>query len=142
VRGVIYHVATRDTYLRNRGVLDPHLHPPPAAAQEDRAGPADDELVIWRDSDVMDPREERSARMEYARERRRSLTLDDLYPERPRCAHDTLPWNKDPLLNPVLRRPSHAGSWYDPLGLIGGGGTLSGLLAKRDDIAGSGSSTK
>jgi len=126
VRGVTHHVATRDSYLRNRGTLDPDFHP-------DTTAVSDGDLVIWRDSDVMDSWEERAVR--------RSWTSDESDFEPARCAHDNLPWNSDPLLNPVLRPPPIAGSWYDPFGFHGRS-ILAELLAKRDDIAGSGSSNK
>ena len=146
VRGVTHHVATRDSYLRNRGALDPHPHPQtPSAQQSGSSGSSlvefDGALVIWRDSDLMDLSEERAAR-----EQRRSWSPSDPEPdidiEPARCALDALPWNSDPLSNPVLRRPSSTGSWYGPFGLLGGVGQLGGLLEKRDDIAGSGSTTK
>jgi len=148
VRGVTHHVATRDSYLRNRGALDPHPDPHTPSAQQSGNGSGglvefDGALVIWRDSDVMDPSEERAAR-----EQRRSWTPSDLEPdididtEPARCALDALPWNSDPLSNPVLRRPSSSSSWYGAFGLLGGAGQLGELLRKRDDIAGSGSTTK
>ncbi|KAH9996624.1 Metallo-peptidase family M12-domain-containing protein [Russula vinacea] len=88
VRGVIHHVTTRDSYVRNRGTLDPDFHP-------DSAVVPDEGLVVWRDSDVMEPWEERAVAAKH--------------------------W-----------------SWYDPFGFLGS--TLTELLTKRDDIAGSGSS--
>jgi hypothetical protein len=140
VRGVIHHVATRDSYLRNRGSLDPDLHPDDDSTTVSVSNGA---LVIWRDSDVMEPWEERVVRRSYERENRRSWTTaaheSDVEPAR--CAHDNLPWNSDPLLNPVLRPPANAGSWYDPFGFHGKS-LLAELLTKRDDIAGSGSSNK
>jgi len=141
VRGVTHHVATRDSYLRNRGALDPPLHPHTPSAQSSSSGQVDFDgaLVIWRDSDLMDPSEER--------ELRRSWAPSDLEPdididiEPARCAVDSLPWNSDPLANPVLRRPN-PDPLYGPLSLMGGVGQLGELLKKRDDIAGSGSTTK
>ena len=137
VRGVTHHVTTRDNYLRNRGALDPT----PSAQGSDDLVEFDGALVIWRDSDLMDPSEERAARAQ-----RRSWTPSDPEPELDtepaRCALDALPWNSDPLSNPVLRPPSNTGSWYGPFGLMGGVGQLGGLLKKRDDIAGSGSTAK
>jgi hypothetical protein len=130
----------RDNYFRNRGPLDPHLHPRSSAAQHSLSE-ADSGLVIWRDSDIMDPSEERAARRDYAREQRGSWTPDEPDLEPARCAIDTLPWNSDPLSNPVLRRPSSTSSWYGALGL-GGVGSLGELLKKRDDIAGPGMNTK
>jgi hypothetical protein len=141
VRGIIHHVATRDSYLRNRGRFDPDFNEDGLAVPE-----SDARLVIWRDSDVMEPWEERAARVSHhGREQRRSRTSQagesepDIEPAR--CAHDNLPWNSDPQLNPVLRSLPDIGSWYDPFG-IHGRSPLAELLVKRDDIAGSGSSNK
>ncbi|KAI9512311.1 Metallo-peptidase family M12-domain-containing protein [Russula earlei] len=142
VRGVIHHVATRDNYLRNRGALDPHLHARSVESARDGLSGPDGGLVIWRDSDVMDAWEEHSALKlkAHALERRQASITPDSDPEPVRCAHDALPWNSDPLLNPVLRVPPKTTSRYDPFGLKGGGGILAELLVKRDDIAGSGTS--
>ncbi|KAH9043794.1 Metallo-peptidase family M12-domain-containing protein [Lactarius pseudohatsudake] len=134
VRGINHHVISRDSYLRNRDTLDPH--PLTRVLDFDPDGG----LVIWRDSDVMDPWEEHAARtgvpVDYLRERR-SLGSE---PEAVRCGHDALPWNSDPVLNPVLRQ-SKAGSWYNGFESVVYGSTLTELLMKRDDIAGSGMST-
>lgn len=137
VRGITHHVATRDSYLRNRGRFDPDFNTDSLAVPEGG-------LVIWRDSDVMEPWEERAARRD-GREQRRSRTSQagesepDIEPAR--CGHDNLPWNSDPQLNPVLRSSPNIGSWYDPFGIYGRS-PLAELLVKRDDIAGSGSSNK
>ncbi len=141
VHGVIHHVATRDSYLRNRGRFDPEFH-----QDSDSSTVLDGGLVIWRDSDVMKPWEEREARTDYGREQRRSRTSQEgesYYPdvEPARCAHDNLPWNSDPQLNPVLRSSPSVGSWFDPFG-FSGRSPLAELLMKRDDIAGSGSNNK
>jgi hypothetical protein len=141
VRGVTHHVLTRDNYIRNRGPLDPRLHSRSAAAQHSLSE-ADGGLVIWRDLDVMDLSEERAARREYAREQRQSWTPDEPDPEPARCGIDALPWNSDPLSNPVLRRPSSTGTWNGPFSLLGGVSSLGELLKKRDDIAGPSMSTK
>jgi hypothetical protein len=98
--------------------------------------------VIWRDLDVMDLSEERAARREYAREQRQSWTPDEPDPEPARCGIDALPWNSDPLSNPVLRRPPSTGTWNGPFSLFGGVSSLGELLKKRDDIAGPSMSTK
>ncbi|KAF5392446.1 hypothetical protein D9757_002104 [Collybiopsis confluens] len=74
----------------------------------------DSNLVIWRDSDLM-PHE------------------DDHQPAM--CGGDDLPFNTDPTLNPVLQRPFTAQSIS-----LGPFGNFS--LAKRDDVAGSGASSK
>jgi Reprolysin family propeptide len=133
VRGVTHHVTSLDNYLRNRGALDPHPHVLDLDLDTDFYTDSDRALVIWRDSDVMDPWEEHAmhtgAPVDYARDRR-SLKSE---PEAVRCGHDALAWNTDPSLNPLLRQPSGT-SWYDPFGLL--------ALSKRDDIAGSGATTK
>lgn len=132
VGGVTHHITTHESYLRNRGTLDPDSH-------QDGTGVPEGGLVIWRESDVMEPWEERAVRRGYEREQRRSDEVGESEPAR--CAHDNLPWNSDPLLNPVLRSPPNAASWYDPFGFLGRS-PLAELLTKRDDIAGSGSSNK
>jgi len=135
VRGIIHHVATRDSYLRNRGKFDPDFDKGSSAVPDGR-------LVIWRESDVMQPWEERAARASHGGDQRRSRTSQsELDTEPARCAHDNLPWNSDPQLNPVLRSPPNVGSWFDPLGIYGRS-PLAELLVKRDDFAGSGSKNK
>lgn len=151
VRGINHHVMTRDNYLRNRNALDPHLltrrlspenldSESESESEFDLDLDPDSGLVIWRDSDVMDPWEEYAARtgvpVDHLRERR-SLGSES---EAVRCGHDALPWNSDPVLNPVLQQ-STAGSWYDAFGPVAHGSALTELLMKRDDIAGSGMST-
>lgn len=136
VRGIVHHVAMRDGYLRNRGMFDPDFD------NIDSSVVPDGGLVIWRDSDVMEPWEERAARILRREQRRSRMSQADefeLDTEPARCAHDNLPWNSDPQLNPVLRSSPNIGSWYDPFGFYGRS-PLAELLVKRDDIAGSGSS--
>jgi Reprolysin family propeptide len=148
VRGVTHHVTSLDNYLRNRGALDPHPQLRLSASDVLDLDPdtdfyteSDRGLVIWRDSDVMDPWEEHAARtgipVDYARDRRSLMPA----PEAMRCGHDALAWNTDPGLNPLLRRPSTA-SWYDPFGLLGSKNSFAGSPSKRDDIAGSSANTK
>jgi hypothetical protein len=136
VRGINHHVITRDSYLRNRDALDPHLLIP-HLSPEDINSELDNHLVIWRDSDMMDPWEERAARA--------SVPVDHLHElgstsQPVRCGHDALPWNSDPALNPVLQQ-SKADSWYNAFGSMVYGNPFAELLMKRDDIAGSGMST-
>ena len=50
VNGVIYHVTTKENYLRNKLSFDPLISHSTEAV--------DDLLVIWRESDVMTPEEE------------------------------------------------------------------------------------
>ena len=141
VRGINHHVVTRDNYLRNRAALDPHPLTRRVAPEPDTDLDLDGALVIWRDSDIMDPWEEHAARtgapVDYLREQG-SLRSES---QAVRCGHDALPWNTDPALNPVLQQ-SKANSWFDTLESVVYGGTLSELLMKRDDIAGSGASSK
>ena len=140
VRGINHHVITRDSYLRNRGALDPHPLIP-RLSPEDIESESDGALVIWRDSDVMDPGEEHAARMsvpvDHLREGRSLGTESELA----WCGHDALSWNSDPALNPVLQQ-SKANSWYNSFGSMVYGNPFSELLMKRDDIAGTGMSTK
>ncbi len=138
VRGVIHHVITRDSYLRNRDTLDPR--PEDLASQPGGDLDLDQEnnLVIWRDSDLMAPWEEYAARtgvpVDFLRERR---SFESEF-EPVRCGHDALQWNSDPALNSVLRQPK-ANSWYNTFVHES---TFTELLMKRDDIAGSGMGTK
>ncbi|KAH9982188.1 Metallo-peptidase family M12-domain-containing protein [Lactifluus volemus] len=94
VRGVTHHVTSLDNYLRNRGALDPHPHLD-LDLDTDLYTDSDRALVIWRDSDVMDPWEEHAmhtgAPVDYARDRR-SLRSE------PEAVRGT--------------------SWYDPFGLL------------------------
>jgi hypothetical protein len=142
VRGVTHHITLLESYLRNRGVLDPHPYLTPSALDVLDLEPdvdfyteSDRGLVIWRDTDVMDAWEEHAVRtgvsVDYARDRR-SLTAA---PEPARCGHDALAWNSDPALNSLLR-PLSGSSWYNPFGLF------AGSPSRRDDIAGPGAGSK
>ncbi|KAE9409409.1 hypothetical protein BT96DRAFT_848812 [Gymnopus androsaceus JB14] len=73
----------------------------------------DTNLVVWRDSDLTPHEEEHSAI----------------------CGHDHLPFNTDPALNPVLQKPfiSEQSISLGPLGNFS--------FSRRDDVAGSGSSS-
>ncbi|ESK98122.1 zinc metalloprotease [Moniliophthora roreri MCA 2997] len=119
--GVIYHIMTRDNYLRTKQVLDPEL-------VQSLGG--DDELVIWRDSDVMSEEEF------YGNMPGESVVKAQS------CGHDKLEWNVNPELNPVLQRQPSSSSWFgfeDTTFNLGSLGNLS--LARRDDVAGNGMST-
>jgi hypothetical protein len=135
VRGINHHVITRDSYLRNRDALDPHLLTP--RSPED-TNSDDSHLVIWRDSDMMDLWEERAARASVSADYLNELGSAS---QPVRCGHDALPWNSDPVLNPVLQQ-SKADSWYNAFGSMVYGKPFAELLMKRDDIVGSSMSTK
>lgn len=135
VRGINHHVITRDSYLRNRDALDPHPLTPHLSPEDINS---DTHLVIWRDSDMMDLWEEYAARASVPVDYLRNLGSAS---QPVRCGHDGLPWNSDPALNPVLQQ-SKADSWYNAFGSMVYGNPFSELLMKRDDIAGSGMSTK
>ncbi|EEB89397.1 hypothetical protein MPER_12507, partial [Moniliophthora perniciosa FA553] len=119
--GVIYHIMTRDNYLRTKQVLDPEL-------VQSLGG--DDGLVIWRDSDVM--------------------SEEEFYGNMPgepvvkaqSCGHDKLEWNVNPELNPALQRQPSSSGWFgfeDTTFNLRSLGNFS--LARRDDVAGNGMST-
>ncbi|KAH8101428.1 Metallo-peptidase family M12-domain-containing protein [Cristinia sonorae] len=125
VNGDVHHVTTKEQYMRTKHHMDPHI-------QLINEGD-DEELVIWRDSDVMTPHEHQAA-----------LGLDNgpmpIVPART-CAHDTLSFNTDPLENQALRRPIEpATSWYDPFGFLDTRFANSSLT-RRDDVAGGGLGT-
>ncbi|KAI0035279.1 Metallo-peptidase family M12B Reprolysin-like-domain-containing protein [Vararia minispora EC-137] len=112
VNGIVHHVMTKVNYLRNKHRLDPH----PFLDQDH----PDSGLVIWRDSDQLGM-PEYAAETPYAPSANAGART---------CSHDDLAWNTNPSLNPVLRRPPSI--WSNP---------LAGLLLRRDDIAGNGTST-
>ncbi|KAF7306416.1 Zinc metalloprotease [Mycena indigotica] len=108
VDGVVYHVATKDNYYRNKRPLDPDVQP---------IDIVDSELVIWRDSDIMTHEEERIA---YA-------GLPIPVPET--CGHDKLSYNTNPQENAILLKEQST-PWLDS--------TLNffGNVSKRDDVVG------
>lgn len=121
VNGVVHHIMTKENYLRNKLELDPELISPPSNP--------DPRLVIWRDSDIMTPHEEQIARV--------GATV-----ARPQvCGHDNLPYNTDPWLNPMLRKPV-VNAWYDPFGVFDDTSLSNESVVKRDDVAGGGSGSK
>ncbi|KAH8834846.1 zinc metalloprotease [Flagelloscypha sp. PMI_526] len=111
--GTTYHVTTKDTYLRTKLENDPH---PPGAVEE-----VDNDLVIWRDSDVHHPEPKIHGR-----------------PPAMGCGHDKLPFNSDPSLNPFLSQSPqlHDDSWFGSWGR----GLANSTFSKRQDgdAAGSG----
>lgn len=112
--GVIYHIMTRENYLRTRLALDPLL-----------AEPVDDSdpgLVIWRESDAMTLAEEHFANTG------ESAPGDELVAPQS-CGHDRLEYNS-PEQHPLFTRP-HQAKWTDyllnPL--------LNETMYRRDDVA-------
>ncbi|KAF8680144.1 Sanke disintergrin [Rhizoctonia solani] len=118
VLGETYHILTRDNYIRTRGPLD--LHPDRLAAVNELDGG----LVIFRDSDVERP----------------PLT------ESSTCSHDGLGFNTEddhPVLQTGKQLPpslDHTSPWYDPFGFLEPVPKM-GMLSKRDDVAGSNSTS-
>lgn len=128
VNGDVHHVMTKDHYLKNKHLMDPHVH----VIEDGR----DTEIVIWRDSDVMTPVEHYIA----------SGGLNGgSMPVQPAatCAHDKMPFNTDPLENQALRRPAipPMSSWANTLG-FSHFYDVNSSLTRRDDVAGGGVSTK
>ena len=117
VNGETFHVQSRDTYLRNKLVLDPEL----VSGADD----PDSHLVIWRESDVVEDEGARSG-MSHG------------------CTHDHLDFNTNPWRNPVLRKPAPSAAWYDPLGMLAPSDPYANsslAVWKRDDVAGGDSSS-
>ncbi|KAG7450771.1 uncharacterized protein BT62DRAFT_943672 [Guyanagaster necrorhizus] len=110
VDGVVHHVMTKDHYMRTKYPLDPDIvH-------------SINDMVIWRDSDVMTPEEEQLART--------GSYSESEPPSTPRtCAHDKMSYNT-PEQNPIFQHEPPTTPWYG-LGLFG-----NTSLARRDDVAG------
>ncbi|KAF9263096.1 hypothetical protein L218DRAFT_928310 [Marasmius fiardii PR-910] len=127
-RGDIYHVMTKDNYLKVKGKLDAEI-----GINYGDVGLLDEGLVIWRDSDVMTPEEEALH------------TGVTIKPQT--CGHDRLEWNKKPDINQALQKPVSSNNWpvldffNSPFGMD----SFSNFsLARRDtggDVAGGGMST-
>lgn len=105
VRGDVHHIATADAYRLTRRAGDPEPAPP--------ADPLDAHLVIFRNSDMLAEDDDKQGG-------KRPMS----------CAHDSLPYNTDPHLNPALRPPVAPPPWYDPFDLLPANSTLR----RRDDI--------
>lgn len=117
VRGEIYHIMTKDNYLRRKRPLDPPL---------DEHSGLETGLVIWRESDVMTPAEEYSISDEPGANQGIS--------EAQMCGYDRLGYNA-PGENPVLQKSFQTETrWVDPLWAILGNNELSA----RDDVAAGG----
>ncbi|CAE6500894.1 unnamed protein product [Rhizoctonia solani] len=117
VLGEIYHILTRDNYVRTRGPLD--FHPDGLASVDELDGG----LVIFRDSDVEKP----------------PITEPNM------CSHDGLGFNSNddhPVLQAGKMQPEveYGAPWYDPFGLLEPVPKM-GMLGKRDDVAGSNSTS-
>ncbi|EUC65568.1 reprolysin family zinc metalloprotease [Rhizoctonia solani AG-3 Rhs1AP] len=117
VLGQVYHILTRENYVRTRGPND--FHPDGLAGVDHLDGG----LVIFRDSDMEKP----------------PIT------ESQTCSHDGLGFNSDddhPVLQAGKQHPqvAHDAPWYDPFGLLDPVPKM-GMLGKRDDVAGSNSTS-
>ncbi|KAF8640719.1 hypothetical protein AX17_000371 [Amanita inopinata Kibby_2008] len=117
VNGNIYHIMSKNNYLRHKHTLDPDL------SQSLDSG--DSTLVVWSESDIMSPAEEHATL--HGEQPYSGQVLSELQS----CGHDRLGYNS-PSENPVLRSPFHSTSrWIDPLSVLFGNHTLYG----RDDVA-------
>ena len=118
--GVIYHLMTKENYLRNKLDLDPSL--------DEVADVTDSGLVIWRETDVMSLKEETYART--------GVHFPSEKVELPQsCGHDRLDFNH-PSQNPMMRPQELApSSWIE--GLLSP--FMNDTLYRRDDV-GTGSS--
>ncbi|KAF7340165.1 Zinc metalloprotease [Mycena venus] len=113
VKGVVYHVSTKDNYLRHKRPLDADASEP--------VDFIDSELVIWRDSDMMTPEEEHFAHTgEHATPAPAPQT----------CGHDRMSYNTDPAQNPILQKPVTSPWLETPIN------SLFGNFSKRDDVVG------
>ncbi|KAJ7652010.1 zinc metalloprotease [Mycena polygramma] len=112
VKGVTYHVSTKDNYLRHKRPLD--------AVASEPLDIVDSELVIWRESDMMTAEEEHFA-----------LTGEHATPApAPQtCGHDDMSYNTDPAQNPILLKPAAAPWFENPINFLGN-------FSKRDDVVG------
>ncbi|KAF9004158.1 hypothetical protein BDZ89DRAFT_1080658 [Hymenopellis radicata] len=109
VGGVVHHVVTKENYLRKKLPLDPEL-----------VGGFDDQLVIWRDSDVMSFEEEQLALT--------GKVGSAVMPAS--CGHDNLPYNNVPLRSPPM-------SPWPTFGM-----PPNTSIYRRDDVAGGSMDTK
>lgn len=97
--GVIYHITTKENYDRQKHALDAEV----VQTLDD----GDVKLVIWRDSDAMTPEEEHFVKTG-------SMPSAPLQ-KATTCAHDSLAYNSDPNLNPMLRSLNTDSSWLNHL---------------------------
>jgi len=118
VHGEIYHIMTKDNYLRRKRPLDPSL---------DEHSDLESGLVIWRESDAMTPAEEYSISDE-------EPGANQVISEAQMCGYDRLGYNT-PGENPVLQKSLQSKTrWVDPLWAILG----NNELYARDDVAAGG----
>ena len=96
--GNIYHIMTKDNYMRHKLDLDADL--------DEDVDESDENLVIWRESDVMTVAEEHLAKTGKA------YPVEGV-PQPQSCGHDRLQYN-DPSQHPILSRPSGL-SWTEQL---------------------------
>ncbi|KAF8656399.1 hypothetical protein AX16_002583 [Volvariella volvacea WC 439] len=124
VAGDVYHIMTKDNYLRNKDPLDPDL-----SYSLDDTIDGGSSLVIWRESDVMSAAEEYTART--------GRMLDQPPPAAAHaCGHDRLPYNTDPELNSALQKPIIPQPWYNPFSAF-----ENSSLVRRQDAVGDGMGT-
>ena len=115
VKGVIYHIMTKDNYLRTKYELDPDI------SQPLHFHTSDSSLVIWREIDVMTPEEHRIAN-KGASGMGSPVTAHS-------CGHDRLSYN---IKTSGLHASFDSQSWAtDPLALSG-----LGSRHRRDDVPG------
>lgn len=120
VLGEVYHILTRENYVRTRGHKDAH--------PDDFVGAdlLDNGLVIFRDSDMEKP------------------PISEAHT----CSHDALDFNTD-ASHPVVQAGQHhpqpkytSPAWYDPFKLLEPEPVpRMGMFNKRDDVAGSNSTS-
>ena len=108
VNGEIYHVTTKENYLRNK-----HSFDPPIEAISNL-------LVIWRESDVMTPEEEYFVKT--GRHSTEKVCIPESY------GHDRLEYNS-PSLNPTFNTPPP----LSPLDRLLYPQNLSEIMFPRDD---------
>lgn len=95
--GVIYHVMTKENYLRNKSSLDPDI----SHSTEAMNGL----LVVWRESDLMTPEEEYLFKTGHHPMGKVSLPQS--------CGHDRLEYNT-PSQNPIFGRSLSTSSVRHP----------------------------
>ncbi|KAJ8520374.1 hypothetical protein ONZ45_g2811 [Pleurotus djamor] len=128
--GDVYHIVTKDNYLRTKHHLDPEIAHP-------LAGSFDSSLVIWRDSDAMTAEEERLAKLGISLTAGGESLDDGVKATRPQsCAHDALPYNAG-VMSSLDQKPLTSPSWYHTLGF----GLGEDLERRQNDVVGNGMGT-
>lgn len=118
VKGVVYHIATKDNYLRHKRPLDAEASAP--------VDIVDSALVIWRDSDMMTADEEH-----FANTGEQATPA----PTPQTCGHDRMSYNTDPAQNPILQKPATSPWFESSLNVFAN-------FSKRDDVVGTQMGTK